>query len=346
LSAWLPGSKGTLIGNHFCSTADVILAVGVRFADETTSSYRHGVSFSIPPTKLIHIDIDPSQIGKNYPVEIGIGGDAKSVLAQLLEAARDITKPVDYENTPYHKELLQWRKRWMKHLKTHRHEKLNPPTISNVLYKLRNFLDHDAVVATSSGNVQAQVLQEFPFYQPRTNLTTGGFSTMGWAFPAAMGAKLAHPDRRVIALVGDGDFMMTMQEMSTAVQHNIPIVVMVLNNMGWQSIADLQIAALGPDRAINTYFKDKNHKPYSPDFAAIAKSFGMHAQKIDKSAQIEPALKNAFRSGKPALIEVIVNRKYPYSGSPAVGWWDVPIPAYLKKKRKVYEKQRKEERLS
>lgn len=345
LSAWLPGSKGTHVGNHFCSKADVLLAVGARFADETASSYKHGVSFSIPPTKLIHVDIDPIEIGKNYPVEIGIQGDAKAVLGQMYECALDLTQQAEYTGGAYFRELQQWRAKWEKHLAKYRCEKLNPPTISSVLYETRKALDRDAIVVTSSGNVQAQVLQEFPFYHAKTNLTTGGFSTMGWAFPAAIGAKLAAPNHQVVALVGDGDFMMTMQEMSTAVQHNIPVVVMLMNNMGWQAIADLQTAALGPDRVINTEFLDHKGKPYSPDFAAVAKNFGMHSQKIDKLAQVGPALKKAFGSGRPALIEVIVNRKYPYSGSPAVGWWDVPIPAYLKEKRRAYEKQRKSEKL-
>lgn len=345
LSAWLPGSKGTHVGNHFCSSADVILAVGARFADETTSSYRHGVSFSIPPAKLIHVDIDPIEIGKNYPVEIGIQGDAKAVLDQMLACAMDLVDAAEYKDSAYFKELRNWRKRWDRHLARHRHEDKDPPTISSVLHKIRGAIDRDAIVVTSSGNVQAQVLQEFPFYHPKTNLTTGGFSTMGWAYPAAMGAKLACPDHQVLALVGDGDFMMTMQEMSTAVQHDIPVVVVVFNNMGWQAITDLQIDALGKDRVVNTEFLDKKGKPYSPDFAAAAKSFGLHSQKVRKASRVPAALDKAFKSGKPALVEIIVNRQHPYSGSPAVGWWDVPIPTYLKQKRKAYEKQRKSEKL-
>ncbi len=345
LSALLPGSKGTHVGNHFCANADVILAVGVRFADETTSSYKHGVSFSIPPTRLIHVDIDPDEIGKNYPVEMGIQGDARTVLEQLAHAADDAVYPADYRGSEYFKELERWRKNWEKHLEKQRHENKEPPTISNLLHKLRGFLDRDAIVTTSSGNIQAQVLQEFPFYVPKTNLTTGGFSTMGWAFPAAMGAKLACPNHQVVALAGDGDFMMTMQEMSTAVQHDIPVVAVVINNYGWQAITDLQIEVLGKNREINTKFRDKKGKKYSPDFAAVARDFGMQAHKVKKSGGIVPALKKAFASNKPALVEVMVNDEHPYSGSPPAGWWDVPIPDYLKQKRKAYNRQRKSEKL-
>lgn len=344
LSAWLPGSKGTTVGNKICSNADVLLAVGCRFADETASSYKKGVSFEIPPTKLIHIDLSESQIGKNYPVEVGIIGDARLSLADLLEAVEDRSDPVDYRNTRYFKELTKARQRWFDHLNKLRDDTRDPMMITTLLAKLREFLNRDAIVVSSSGNTQAQILQEFPFYEPYTNLTTGGFSTMGFALPAAIGAKLAQPKKQVVCVVGDGDFMMTMQELSTAVQHEIPIVVIVANNCGWQAIADLQIDALGKDRVINTHF-EKRGKPYTPHFANIAKEFGCKGQRVTKLSGLGPALKAAFSSRKPALIEVMVTAEHPYSGSPAVGWWDVPIPTYLKQKRAKYEKERTGEKL-
>jgi acetolactate synthase I/II/III large subunit len=345
LSAWLPGSKGTTVGNKICANADVLLAVGCRFADETSSSYKQGVSFSIPPTKLIHIDLSESQIGKNYPVEVGVIGDARLSLADLLEAVEERTDPIDFRNTGYFKELQRLRRRWFDHLAKLRDDKREPMMITTLLAKLREFLKRDAIVVSSSGNTQAQILQEFPFYEPGTNLTTGGFSTMGFALPAALGAKLAQPKKQVVCVVGDGDFMMTMQELSTAVQHEIPIVVIVANNCGWQAIADLQIDALGPDRVINTRFETKNGKPYTPHFANIAREFGCKGQRVNKLSGLGPALKAAFASRKPALIEVMVNAEHPYSGSPAVGWWDVPIPTYLKQKRAKYEKERAGEKL-
>jgi acetolactate synthase-1/2/3 large subunit len=165
---------------------------------------------------------------------------------------------------------------------------------------------------------------------------------MGWALPAAMGAKLAKPDVPVVAAIGDGDFMMTMQEMATAVQYGIPVVVFLVNNSGWISIKDLQMAAYGKDRAYACDF-EKGGKPYSPDFKKVAEAFGCHAERAEKAGQIRPALKRGLESGRPAVVEVIVNRQYPHSGSPAVGWWDVPIPTYLKAQRKAYEKARSEE---
>ncbi len=342
LYAWHAGSKGTICGNHVASTADVLLAVGCRFADETTSSYRKGISFRIPPTRLIHIDIDPGEIGKNYPVEVGIVGDAKTVLGQILSVIKEISPPKEYEKTPYFKEIQEVKRKWFTHLSRFREREITPLTISCLLKEIREFLKKEAVVVTSSGNTQAQVLQEFPFYLPRTCITTGGFSTMGFTLPASLGVKLALPDRQVVGIVGDGDFMMTMQELSTAVQYGLNVVIVLVNNMGWISIKDLQMAVFGEDRAYATDFL-KEGKPYTPDFASIARDFGAYGERISKKEEIKPALKRAFSSGKPALIEVMVNRDYPLSGTPPVGWWDVPVPEYLRERRKKYEKEREEE---
>jgi len=345
LYAWHAGSKGTTCGNKICATADVVLAIGCRFADETTSSYRKGVSFAIPPAKLIHVDIDPREIGKNYPVEVGIVGDAQAVLRHMLEAIKQFEKRRYYRDTRYFRELQRLKNKWFETLKAARKDAKVPVTISAALREVRAFLDRRAIVATSSGNVQAQVLQEFPFYEPKTHITTGGFSTMGFALPACIGAKLAAPDRQVIGLVGDGDFMMTMQELSTAVQLNTPIVLMVFNNSGWMAIADLQRSAFGPSCGYATEFQRADGKPYSPDYRAVAKAFGCHAQRVRRKAEIRPALSKAFSSKKPAVVEVEVNREFPYTGGPAVGWWDVPVPTYFKERRAKYEAARAEEQL-
>ncbi len=344
LYGWHAGSKGTTVGNTLCSKADVLLAVGCRFADETASSYRKGMSFSIPPTKLIHADIDAAEIGKNYPVEVGIVGDARTVLADLLDGVIRSAPRRGRRKAEYHREIHALRKKWLAAVTKLQNAKRTPPTISRALKELRDELPQEAIVACSSGNAQAQILQEFPFTQPKTLLTTGGFSTMGWALPAAMGAKLAKPDVPVVAAIGDGDFMMTMQEMATAVQYDIPVVVFLLNNSGWIAIKDLQMAAYGEDRGYACDF-EKGGRPYSPDFKKVAEAFGCHAERATKAEAIRPALRRALKSGKPALVEVTVNRKYPHSGSPAVGWWDVPIPTYLKARRKEYEKARAEEAL-
>jgi len=349
LYCWSAGSKGTTVGLKMTSNADLTIAIGCRFADETASSYKDGVSFSIPPTKLIHIDIDPHEIGKNYPVSIGIVGDAKACLIQILEELGDYSR--DYKNTDYFKEIQEEKKRWFKFLDDNRDDSKVPVMISTVLREVRKFFEKDAVIVTSSGNIQAQMLQELEFYEPKTCLTAGGFSTMGYSVPAAIGAKLGSrdigkPDRQVVALVGDGDFMMTISELSMAVQLGLDnIFFIVINNYGWIAIKDLQQAAFGEERGYGTAFEDKNGESYSPDFAKIGQAFGCYSEKISQKEEIIPALERAAQSRRPAVIEILVNRTYPFTGSPAVGWWDVPIPDYLVERRKKYEEEKMGEKL-
>jgi len=343
LYGWHTGSKGTSCGNKLTSSADVIIAVGCRFADETTSSYKHGVSFAIPPTELIHIDIDENEIGKNYPCKVGIVADAKSALAHIIEGIKSSPKT---DRIHYTLEIQHLVNEWFESMREFREYNKTPTSISRMLKELREFLDDDAIVACSSGNTQAQILQEFPFYQPRTCLTTGGFSTMGFTVPASIGAKLAYPDKQVVGVLGDGDFMMTMQELTTAVQYNVPIVTIIANNMGWISIKDLQSAVYGADRVFATDFIKSDGNIYTPDFKMIGEAFGCFSQKVNNGDDIKPALRKAFDSGKPSLIEVIVERDLPFSGGKVAGWWDVPVPTYLRERREKYERERAEEKLS
>jgi len=351
LFCWSAGSKGTTVGLKMTSKADVILAVGCRFADQTASSYKEGVSFSIPPTNLIQIDLDPHEIGKNYPITVGIYGDAKACLNQIIEELNNEGFSRDYKKIDYYKEMQEEKKKWFEFLDKHRDDSKIPVMISTVIREIRKFFERDAIIVTSSGNVQAQMLQELEFYEARTCLTAGGFSTMGYSVPAAIGAKLGSidigkPNRQVVALVGDGDFMMTISELSVAVQLGLTnIFFIVLNNHGWIAIKDLQQATFGEDRGYGTAFEDKDGNSYTPDFAKIGAAFGCYSEKISKKDEIIPTLEQATKSNKPVVIEIEVQREFPFTGSPAVGWWDVPIPEYLKDRRKKYEDEIKEERL-
>jgi acetolactate synthase-1/2/3 large subunit len=342
LSGFHGGSKGTICGNTLTSTADLVLAVGVRFADESTSSYRHGATYTIPPTRLIQMDIDPTEIGKNYPVEVGIVTDARAGLAALWEWLR-VNKVSASDRQQYRIEIKQLREAWLAQVRQLAQSDHSPVTISRLIAELRAFLPRDGIVVTSSGNVQAQWFQEAMVFEPKTNLTAGGFSTMGWSVPAALGAKLAAPDRMIVGLVGDGDFLMTSQELATAVQYDIAVVYVVVNNMGWIAIRDLQAAVYGEERAIGAEFL-RRKEPISPDLSALARAFGCHAERISEPGEVRPALECAFKSGLPAVVEVMVERNYPLSGSPAVGWWDVPVPTYLEERRARYEQERGEER--
>jgi acetolactate synthase-1/2/3 large subunit len=344
LYGWHTGSKGTSCGNALTRSADVILAVGCRFADETTSSYRQGASFSIPPTRLIHVDIDPQEIGKNYQTAVGIVADAKSALADLAGELREFVPDRDFKATAYFRDIQSLKEKWFKELAPLRDSDRVPMTVSRFYRELRAALPRDGILLTSSGHAQAAIT-EFPVYEPRCNITTGGFSTMGFSVPAALGVKLAAPGRQAVAVVGDGDFMMTMQELATAVQYDIPIVLAVLNNKGWYSIRDLQMTAYGHDRLMMSEFRNAKGDSYTPRFAEIAREFGAHSERIEKPDDVEPALRRAFQSGKPALVEVMVCQHYPESGGLVTGWWDVPVPAYLKERREKYLRERKDEYL-
>ena len=347
LSGFHGGSKGTTCGNALARSADVLLAVGTRFADETTSSYRQGVTYAIPPTRLIHLDLDPTEIGKNYPVEVGIVADARAGLAALLAALKALQaegRPMS-PRSAYRSEIQRLREAWLRQVQVLATSDHEPVTISRLIAELRAFLARDAIVVTSSGNTQAQWFQEAMVYEPKTNLTTGGFSTMGWTVPASLGAKLAAPDRQVVGLVGDGDFLMTAQELATAVQYNLAPVYVVANNAGWIAIRDLQAAVYGQERALGAEFLDAvQGEPVTPDLSALARAFGCHGERISTPDQVRPALERAFASGRPAVVEVMVEREYPLSGSPAVGWWDVPVPTYLEERRAQYEREKEEER--
>ncbi len=335
------GSKGTPLGLHLTSTADVILALGARFADETTCSYKDGVAFSIPKTKLIHVDIDAGEIGKNYPCEVGILGDLSQVSRQILAA---YGTPRSWQTSEYAREIAGQRAKWRAHIEKGREQTFDKITISQLVGEMEACLPEGTIISTSSGNTQAQLFQEYAFTKGQTHLTTGGFSTMGWAFPAAMGAKLAAPDRPVVCLLGDGDFMMTMQELSTMAQYDIPVVVVLANNRCWMAIEDLQRGMLGNAHAFGNRF-EQGEEPYSPDFAEIAKNFGVASEKISVRGSVAAAVTKALSSKKPALIEVDVYDQYPESGGAAYGWWDVPIPTYLDERRAKYDRERAGEKV-
>lgn len=345
LYAWHMGSNGTTCGNHMTVNADVLLAVGVRFADKATSSYKPGASFNIPPTRLIHADIDPFEIGKNYPVEVGIVGDARAILSGLVEAVRGQTPARAWQDAAYTREIADQVAAWWDQSRDLRESDRSPVTMGRVITELRQVLPPEGIVFTSSGNVQAQVFQEMAFTHPRTYISAGGFSTMGWSFPAALGAKLAAPDTPVVAMVGDGDFLMTIQELATAVQYNIPVVVVVLNNQGWQAIRDLQIIAYGEEAAYATMFEEEDTQPVTPHIADAARAFGVHGVRISEPGEVAPALQTALDLGKPAVVEIMVNMGLGTSGGLAPGWWDVPVPTYFEKRREVYEQERSDEQI-
>ncbi len=328
LYGFYPGHASP-IGNAISTKSDVLLVVGSRLRDETTGSFTAGVALNVPPTKVLHIDLDINEIGKNVPTEVGILGDAKAVLSDLLDVLKSHSKKRSYRQTEYFKEVQALRRQWEEELEEQR--SLDPMSIARVLKEVRTFLEREAIVISSAGLPQELVHQQLPMYLPRTYISSGGYSTMGFGIPAAIGAKLASPKRQVLAIEGDGSFLMTGEEMTTAYQYGLPIVVLVLNNFGWISIRDHQLRQHGEKRSIATEFVDRNGRLYSPDFVKLADAYSCYGERVRKPEEIRPALRRAFQSGKPAIVEAIVARKYPVSGGKSYGVWDLaPIPSYLR----------------
>ena len=344
LYGWHMGANATTCGNHMTRSADVLLAVGVRFADKATCSYRPGEAFNIPPTRLIHADIDPAEIGKNYPVEVGIVGDALAVLDALADEVERLTPARNWRESAYTAEIADKVAEWFESNRALRESDADPATMGRVIAEIRRVLPENAIVFTSSGNIQAQVFQEMAFTQSHTYVSAGGFSTMGWSFPAALGGKLAAPDRPVVALVGDGDFLMTIQELATAVQYNLPVVTVIFNNLGWQAIRDLQQIAFSDESTYGTMF-ERGGEPVTPNFAQISEAFGAFGVRVSAPGDIAPALRAALDCGRPAVVEVMIDVQPGTSGGQGTGWWDVPVPAYFEAKAADYVRAKAEERV-
>jgi acetolactate synthase-1/2/3 large subunit len=331
LSAMTIGDTASTCGNALAASADVIVSVGNRFTDWSASSYRKGVTFSIPPTKLIQLDIDPREIGKNYPVAVPLVGDARAGLADLLAAMGTGGGPDVYRGTDYHQEIGRLKRAWLDQVEEKSGSDAEPATMARAVREIQAKTRDDAIVVTGAGLPQGMVKQRWVTRLPRTHLTSGSFSTMGFTLPAAIGAQLAHPDRQVLAICGDGDFLQTMQELEAAVLAGTPVCTVVLDNSGWISIKGGQEAFFG--RSVATDFMTPDGSIHSPDYAAIGRAFGLHAESVRRPAEIGPAVERALASGGPSLVHVTVERDLALAGPDKTGWWDVPVPEYHPEQR-------------
>jgi len=324
LNAWSIGDTASTCGNELAASADVLLAVGCRFTDWSASSWRKGVTFSIPPTKLIHLDIDPREIGKNYPVEVGLLGDAKATLEDLLEALGPATVG-HYRSSAYFEEIQAKKATWEELKRKKERSSLTPMTQARAIFEIQQATGPDAIVVTGAGLPQSIVKQNWVTRLPRTHITSGGFSTMGFTVPGAIGAALGQPGRQVIGIAGDGDFLQTVQELAAAELLGIPVVFVVLNNSGWMSIKGGQRAFFG--RTAKTDFLRPDGSLYSPDYRAVGEAFGLHAEQVDLPDAVRPAVERALAHGGPALVAVNVGREAEHALD-KTGWWDAPVPEF------------------
>jgi acetolactate synthase-1/2/3 large subunit len=311
----MTGFWGTKFINEQTRGADWVLALGTRFSEADCSSWEPEYTFGFPPTKLIHIDIDPAEIGRNFPVEIGAVADLQQALAVLNRAARRMV-PKGVQRPQLAERIAAERAAFAQGNRKHATSDAYPMRPERILADVRAALPRDALITTDVGWNKNGVGQQFPILTPGTIFTPGGFATMGFGAPAALGAKLACPDRVVVALVGDGGFGQNPALLATAFEHDIAVVWVIMNNLAFGTIAGLEKAHFGT--TFGTVF-EKGGKPYSPDFAAIARAYGIDGVKVASAAEFRPALERAIALKRPAVIDVVMQNE----PVPTAGHWNI-----------------------
>ena len=315
LTLGMSGFWGTRFINEKCRTADYILAVGTRFSEADSSSWEPEYTFSMPPTKLIHIDIDPQELGRNFPVEIGVVADLKLALTVLNRVARSIAAQ-GVKRPALTKEIAAYRAEFKASNRAAEVSEAFPMKPERILAEVRATLPRDAFITTDVGWNKNGVGQQFPIYEPGSVLTPGGYATMGFGAPAALGVKLARPDKVVVSLVGDGGFGQNPAVLATAVEQDIPAIWIVMNNGAFGTIAGLEAAHYGT--TYGTVFL-RDGKPYSPDYAAIAEAYGVEGVRIKAAREFQPALERALKANKPFVIDVAMQN----TPTPTAGHWNI-----------------------
>lgn len=288
------GMHGTYAANMAIMDSDVIIAIGARFDDRATGKVDEFASHA----KIIHVDIDPTSISKNIKVDIPIVGDSKHVLKKMLdliEEDKDGLKDYPAAISEWVKQVRKWQKEYpLTYIKD---GSLKPQYVIEKIYELTK---GKAIIATEVGQNQMWTAQFYKFIKPRSILTSGGLGTMGYGFPAGIGAQVAFPGALVIDIAGDGSIQMNIQELATAVQYNLPVKVVILNNR-----------YLGMVRQWQELFYEKRYNwtqmDHAPDFVKLAEAYGAAGYRIENEDEVEAVLKEAFKNGKPTLIDVRVN---------------------------------------
>ena len=315
LTLGMTGFWGTQYTNDSCRNADYIMALGARFKEADSSSWYPEYTFSIPQTKLIHIDIEPTEIGRNYPVEIGVVADLKMALAVLNRVARELY-PDGVQKTELVKEIARQREEFKARNLEMEQSDAFPMMPERILAELREVLPRDAVITTDVGWNKNGVGQQFPIFEPGSIQITGGLATMGFGAPAAIGAKLARPDKVVVALVGDGGFGQNPAMLATARAEGIAAVWIIMNNDAFGTIAGLEKAHFGT--TFGTVFQ-KDGKSTSPDYAALAKAYGVEGVRVESADQFKPALEAAIKANAPVVLDVpMINNP-----TPTTGHWNI-----------------------
>ena len=295
LSLGMLGMHGTYAANMSIHNSDLIIAVGARFDDRVTSK----VEEFAPEAKIIHIDIDPTSIRKNIHVDVPIVGDARLVLADLIQAIKENpeAEPWDKIRESWLKQIDEWKRE--RPLSYEQDDIIKPQF---VVEKINELTKGDAIITTEVGQNQMWTAQFYKFDKPRTLLSSGGLGTMGYGFPAAIGAQAAFPDRLVFDIAGDGSIQMNIQELATAVLNKLPVKVAILNNQ-----------YLGMVRQWQELFFDKRYSSVnlagSPDFVKLAEAYGAVGLRAVEPSDVEGVIKEAIKVKKPVLMDFVVDRE-------------------------------------
>jgi acetolactate synthase-1/2/3 large subunit len=272
--------------------ADLVVAIGARFDDRVTGNLEE---FCVG-AKFIHIDIDPSSIGKNVRVDLPIVGDVKPCLRRLLEELRAIEKDWRADHGDWLAQVEEWKAKYPLQYAQEANGELMPQFVCEQIYKVTQ---GNAIITTEVGQHQMWAAQYYHCARPRQFVTSGGLGTMGFGFPAAIGAQVAFPDAVVIDIAGDGSFQMTLQELATAVQYDLPVIVAILNNHSLGMVRQWQQFFYGGRYA-------ESSLEVSPDYVKLADAYGAVGLRATQADEVRPVLEEAIRIRQPVVIDCVV----------------------------------------
>jgi len=321
------GRNGAYPANQAGRHADLVITIGTRFDDRSSSSWHPGYSWNFPKTKLIHVDLDPQELGRNYPPTLGIIADAKVFTAQLLAALglreQRGAPPLKRQLSEWRAEVDAWRNEWEAFVRPNFGKVTSPLRPEYVVDAMLKVLPDDAILTCDSGVHHNWFMQFWRPKRAQSMLNSWGYSSMGFGVCSVMGAQLAAPERPCISVCGDGGFSMTPYVVATAVEYGLPCVWLVWNNFSWAAIRDIQVGMFG-NRQLGTYF-EKDRKPYNPDFAAWARACGADGVTITKSEDLAGALQQAIKNKRPCVLDVHVDAEV---RPPSTGTWELPPTPY------------------
>ena len=323
LALGLVARGGHYQANHATRQADVLLALGVRFDDRTSSSWIPGYSFTIPPTRLIHVDIDPEEIGRNYPVALGLMADVRTFLRQVLaelDRRADLNMRADARQK-WLKAIDGYRKEWDKFVAPGFSDDTTPINPQRAALEIDKGLPDDAILVSDIGVHHNWLLSFCKPKRPDSLIGSMGFGPMGFGVAGVLGAKFAAPERPCVSVCGDGAFFMHANVLGTAVEYALPVVWVVWNNYAYASIRGLQRGYL-KGRELATDFHDPmTGERYNPDFAAMARSAGVDGVRIDRAGDLAEAVRTGIAANRPYLIDVDIAADINPAGA---GVWELP----------------------